>query len=1624
MVVREVFMCACIVAAGFFCVFQNEIEPSVLVSVKVPCVVEAEKIFSKGGYETKNGWLLNEDGEFLYFMIDTLNSTTCEYEFEVKARACGNPVSMELKIEGISFSKIEVEPSYDYLSYRDRVNIKNGIHRFEANLFSGGESGDLEIDSIGVWSIYQAETIASGQGLECLNDENAENGSYLRLTEDGDFFEKQIYSPRECEYTFKIRGKEVQNGTEHSQAMLYVDGFEFGTINVSSESWTFYTLNIILSEGEHVVRVRYTKDVLGRELHIDEFLFGSSSGEFVDIESEEYLLPGLFEAEALPHVGGIADVGSWVLKYDNDMVYFHGRNELSSYYEFEVDAFSYGDTKISLELDGAVLMSWKLNGTSTLRHRAKLDAGLHTILVRFSSGGALGDVSIDKIIVSYAIQGESCNLSGDFSYVVKDITAECGLAAILSKKGDGAHARLFFPESGSYNLSIRAKEDVSGSEHAKGCVLIDGLERGTFDVSRNWRWYSIQIDKIHEGYHNISFLFLNDHYNNSAKTDRNLKIDLFKLSPKKGTTKEEFVIAPCKIEGESLQNVTIYGKEGKLLSKSWVYVKFPESCNYLVEFVARCEFPTSVRLTLEDSSIDIKIENTTNEIYDLRFYVKKGTKYLIFEVIEGLGIFIDWVKISQSIECENFSYKVGEVWSIGDGNASGGKAVRLSKGDGNYLSTNIYLPKIDFYDLCIKAKEDFDTEHSILEISLGNYTRQFRIMSSFYEWYYLRVFSSVIGYERLTFRMLSEHEGSAAYIDLVEIWYERQAEGYSKPICELTNTCKIECENAINNTDLRRDSQGGVLENGFCIWDNGSIWNWIYVPQDAYYNFSFFMKGIFYKGAPRVYFILDDRIVTEFELIQSWRFYNGSVYIEKGPRKFELRYWNDLWEGSPSKDRSPIIDFMHFEFGDFSYTLSGKVTNQSGYPLYAELRVDGRITNTDENGTYSIPCLKLGSYQASASALGYFTFYTEVVLTSNHTQNFTLYPEGFYLSGLVRNEQTNEFISDVKISISSFQNSFLLNTNILGEYSVFLLKGNYTIHASKEGFADFYSSLSINSNTSFNFSLTPVYLVSGQVIDSSTTLGIPNANISFTNSSIITYYALTNSQGEYHLYLKYGIYKVTVTSDSYIPININISICSNLTYDFVLNKVGTLNQTFHGDVEINFSVSEGIINTYYGANERDRWDYFTYDSTDQTHHCEAGNQYIRIWTSLDNGGYGMNPPTDEWHPKDATPLRWSGSYYYWDWTQLDDYIEAVQNASTQPILAITYAPYFMNYTYKKTGPNYIPDDFNWFGDYCANIVAHYRDLGKNIQYWQIWNEPFIWGTWKKVSKGDIYIQMYKIVEQKMHAVNSSIKIGGPSLAEQDYSFIEDMLKDSSLNFQLCSWHTYATGKFWTNPPEPRDDSYVMARTQAYEDYAKNVRSWISKYRPGKDIKLILGEYNINSSTTWNNSPNVDPRQHTLFGAPWTASALIHIIKGRIDVELFFLGTGNPLSWGAISFGFGLWVHASNILVPSFYAKQYFSTYFKQGSTIVNSTIINASKIPNLEVFAVKKDTSYNIILVQKENITRSFTLALNGVSPHVINAHTIDVNSMQGRHYSIPPDNILNITLYGLGVSVLEIKVQ
>ncbi len=1593
---------------------------------EAPCFVDAKQMAANGGQVISDGMILYHDGESVYFDVDTSHSLENNYEVQLDAYALGADAVADVRIDGITVVNQTIYQADGYMQYYYRMALSNGIHRIEARR-SGG--GDLAVSRLGVSYITQAEScrLGGGQWIVPISDASSENNTYVKCAQTGDFVEMEQYTPREGTYAFKLRAMEVHGGTAYAQADIFVDNVYKTSVTVSHATWTWYGTSFEMTKGAHVIRVAFANDDVGRDLYLDTFWLGNYSSPLVVSEVREYDLPGLFEAESLQHVGGIPGKGSWTLLYDGDMVYLQGRSTVSASYEVEVSAYSAGGSKLALELDGAKIGEWNVIGTSTFKQRAQLSIGIHNIAARLSYGGATGDISVDKIRVSYAIQAESCALyGGGWAYVKRDASAENGSIAMLSQTGDRATATLDLPYSASYVVTMRAREDWSGSEHANARLAIDGIEQSDMFVSSTqWKWYALTTGELAAGTHKVSIEFTNDHYNSTARTDRNLKLDVFLVSPLNASTsssQEVTYVAPCAIYGKALQNVTIQDGEVKLSSRAWVVLDVKDAQPYVVQLLARSDFSTTIKVSLGSSSGNISITGTSYEVYSIRLGAPAGIQYLVLETAGG-SAYVNWLKVSPSLEGENFLSKAGQVWNYGDPQASEGFCVKMSEsGAGDYLSTPIFIPTSGYYDVCVLAKEDYYIEHSILELSLGDRTRQFRIMSANFEWYYLRIYAEGGSYQTLKFRLLNDHVSasgdSAVYIDIVEIWNERQAVGLSKPLIELTYARAIDCTLATENTDVHHDGLGGITEGAYCLWDNGSLWTWLYVVDNADFKFGFYMKGIQYQGMPLVQFMLDDNVIAEFELSSLWRWYNGSIYIERGPHKFELRYFNDLWGGSPSADRSPIIDCMQFERGCPGYSLTGIVNDESGMPIAsAQVRMDGRIATTDENGSYAMRGILAGSYQATVSAAGYLPAYGTIALTGNMAHDFALASSGYILSGNVTSEQTGAMLSGVKLVATMIGGaSATVYSDASGRYSVRLMPGNYSISASKDGYATFSTTITMSFASERDIALAPVYRLSGRVLDSTSGLGISGASVSAGGAS-----SVTDASGAYSIALRYGTYVASVLSSGYASISSNVSLYSNVTCDFALDR---LPSSAHGDVEVNFSMSKGTVGISYGANERDRWDYFTYDLTDQRHHREVGTQYIRVWTSLDNGGYGWNPPysSSEYRPKDATPLRWSGSYYYYDWTQLDDYIEAVQNASAEPILSISYAPYFMNYTYKKTGPNYIPNDFNWFGDYCANIVSHYRDLGKKITYWQLWNEPFIWGTWKKVSKGDIYLQMYKSVEPKMHAANASIKLGGPSLAGQDYGFIEDMLRDPGMNFQWCAWHIYATGAFWMNPPEPRDDAYVMGRTQSYEDTAKTVRGWISAYRPGADIKLVIGEYNINSSTTWNGGANVDPRQHTLFAAPWTASALLHMIMGGIDIDLFFLGTGNPLSWGAIAYGFGMWVHATNILVPSFFAKQYFSTYIKRGSTIVNATVVNSEKAPMLEVLAVKMGYSYNIVLVQKENVTRTFSLALNGVSPSSITAHVVDIDSMQGRNYAIAPSNVVTVTMKGLGVTVLEVK--
>ncbi len=419
-------------------------------------------------------------------------------------------------------------------------------------------------------------------------------------------------------------------------------------------------------------------------------------------------------------------------------------------------------------------------------------------------------------------------------------------------------------------------------------------------------------------------------------------------------------------------------------------------------------------------------------------------------------------------------------------------------------------------------------------------------------------------------------------------------------------------------------------------------------------------------------------------------------------------------------------------------------------------------------------------------------------------------------------------------------------------------------------------------------------------------------------------------------------------------------------------------------VSADFSNYETVQKMIYGMNEKDRWDKFTYDVRNQQYERSLNTSYIRVW--IDKAQPNPQPGV-------------------WNYTQLDDYVNAVYATGAQPFMGISYAPGHMSKNGVGSELNY-PTDRAAFARYCAELVRHYNvEQRRGIVYWEIWNEPW----WEPYSMEE-YIPLFNDAASAMKAVDPTIKVGGPGNAWYIPEWVDGTLQRCPL-LDFIPWHIYNGDRSGT------DDGQIMDDTAIYERTALDAKSRIDRYRPNSGIEIMITE--LNSVSKWN--PTTDPRISFQFNAPWYASALNHLIRGGMDKEFYFEGTcaDDPYH------NFGMWSE-TGALKPAYWTKRMYSQYAPYGSTIVNSTSTNNK----VEALAVANGTS-NLFLINKENASKRVGVQLTGIenSATFATMYTLSEasfrannwNALEQRHVTVL-NGTATVDLPAYGVAVIVVN--
>ena len=164
-------------------------------------------------------------------------------------------------------------------------------------------------------------------------------------------------------------------------------------------------------------------------------------------------------------------------------------------------------------------------------------------------------------------------------------------------------------------------------------------------------------------------------------------------------------------------------------------------------------------------------------------------------------------------------------------------------------------------------------------------------------------------------------------------------------------------------------------------------------------------------------------------------------------------------------------------------------------------------------------------------------------------------------------------------------------------------------------------------------------------------------------------------------------------------------------------------------------------------------------------------------------------------------------------------------------------------------------------NFAAHLVDRYGIDEVGQWYFEVWNEPNL-DFWAGIPAQATYWTLYDHTARALKAVNSRLRVGGPSTAQA--AWVSAFIRHTSAQhvpLDFVSTHVYAndTSKdvFGTREYIPRAEMVCRAARKVHDEVAASSRP---------DIPIIWSEYNA----TYSNDPKITD---SIFMGPWLADTL-------------------------------------------------------------------------------------------------------------------------------------------------------
>lgn len=154
-------------------------------------------------------------------------------------------------------------------------------------------------------------------------------------------------------------------------------------------------------------------------------------------------------------------------------------------------------------------------------------------------------------------------------------------------------------------------------------------------------------------------------------------------------------------------------------------------------------------------------------------------------------------------------------------------------------------------------------------------------------------------------------------------------------------------------------------------------------------------------------------------------------------------------------------------------------------------------------------------------------------------------------------------------------------------------------------------------------------------------------------------------------------------------------------------------------------------------------------------------------------------------------VKREGGTLKFDWSRLDAQVTKIRSTGALPFFSLSYMPAAISQG-DLTDP---PRDWNEWALVVGKTIEHYSgDQGLAGVYYEVWNEPDLFGKWRIGGKKD-YRQLYLYASRGAAAASGVLpfKLGGPGTTGLYKNWLEGFLPfvlANQLRLDFLSWHRY------------------------------------------------------------------------------------------------------------------------------------------------------------------------------------------------------------------------------------------